>query len=130
MLGVNWTSPVVGSVTAMAKVRPLHALHVPVPAPEQQANGLLACKHTALLPPVPVADTEKTPGSMFVPTQIDADASPQEGVCLMLLNVTFPVFCGALEVFWMERLTGIPVFPTWTSVGYLGAIPSPIPANA
>jgi len=59
----------------------------------------LAPVHVALLPPVAVAETEKTPGSMFPPTHTEAEASPQEGVCLMPLNVTFPVFCGALEVF-------------------------------
>jgi hypothetical protein len=116
-LGVKRTSPVVTSDTAMLKVIPLQASQVPVPAPVQHANGVSAPVHVVLSPPVPLADTVKTPRSMLVPVHTEADESPQEGVCLMSLNVTFPVFCGALDVFSIDRLTGMPVFPTCTNVG-------------
>src|SRR5262249_18471258 len=130
ILGVNSNSPVVTSATVMVKVSPLQAPHVPVPAPVQHANGVFAPVHSVLSPPVPVADAPKTPGSMLAPTHTEAEEPPQEGVCLMLLSVTAPVFCGALDVFWIEMATGTPVSPTTTDVGYFGAIPSPIPANA
>ena len=99
MSGLNSTSPVVTSATATVKVRPVHAAQVPVPKPVQQTNGISEPVHSLLPPPVAVAESANTPGSMFVPTQIEAEESPQEGVCLILLSSTSPMFCGALEVF-------------------------------
>src|SRR5262249_27539504 len=114
MLGVNSNSPVMTSATEMVNVRPLQALHVPAPAAVQHANGVFMPVHCALLPPLPVADAEKTPGSIFAPTHTDEDESPHEGVCLMLLSVTSPTSCGELEVFWIDRLTPTLVCPTCT----------------
>src|SRR5262245_46200686 len=90
VLGVNDTSPVVTSATAMVKLSPLHASHVPLPNPVQQANGECASVHAALLPPVPVEDNVKTAGSMSAPTQTEATALPQDGVCLIELSVRSP----------------------------------------
>ena len=116
-LGVNSTSRVVTSDTAIEKVSPPQASQVPVPAPVQHENGVFAPMHSALLPPVAVVDKRKTPGSMLSPTQTDAEQSPQDGVCRMLLSVTFPRFCGKVETFVIDKFTGTPVWPNCTDSG-------------
>jgi len=66
---------------------------------------------------VAVADKRKTPGSMFSPTQTDAEQSPQDGVWVMLLSVTFPRFCGKVETFVIDKFAGMPVWLNCTDSG-------------
>lgn len=56
---VNVTAPLASGID-IVKVLPEQALQNPVPSPVQQLNGLLKLKQSALLPPTPVALSEKT----------------------------------------------------------------------
>jgi hypothetical protein len=109
VLGVNSTSPVVGSGVLIVNVKPPQAV-----------------------PAMPVAGplTRKTAGSSCPAGQGTGKAEPQAGTCLISLSVNVPPLSGIVEVLVIVRPTATFVCPTCITGGYVGAIPTPTPAHA